>query len=362
MVSSLKPVIGDEPSPITRLLLEGEFRSPSELSRALEGQLDPLARGDARKMLVQRVQGELPIQSRATARPARRPTPTGTGLTDPLQMGGPSPVVQTSFDDALLDDAELMKGVKRGGFGKFVFVLLVIGAVAIAGIAVFRPDLMNELLVSVGMREAPEPEPVIEPEPTPDPTGTFILRVATEGAEVFRFVGRAPVSIEALAVRETHEILAVVEDRPILRHRITPTDGWNNAEPATLELALQVPEEEREFDESEVAQSDDARVGTLRVITDPAGAKVFHRAGSGPEVRFDELPMDQPFELLVIAEGHQPQREIVTASQWEGTTIEREITLREAARRRRRNRGEMSSRMRASGSDDFTLGADEEAQ
>lgn len=361
VVSSLKPVIGDEPSPITRLLLEGEFRSPAELSRALEGRLDPLARGDARKMLVQRVQGELPIQSRATTRPGRRATPTGTGLTDPLQMGGPSPVVQTTFDDTLLDDTELMKGVKRGGFGKFIFVLLVLGAVAIAGIAVFKPDLMNELLVSVGLRDAPEPEPVIEPEPEPDPTGTVILRVATEGAEVFRFVGRAPVSIDELAVRETHEILAVVEDRPILRHRIVPTDGWNDADPATLELALQVPEEEREVDTDEVPASEDARTGTLRVITDPAGAKVFHRAGVGPEVRFDELPMDEPFELLVIADGYTPQREIVTASQWEGTTIEREVTLQEAPRRRRRNRSEMSSRMRASESDDFTLGADEES-
>lgn len=357
VIASLKLVTGDELSPITRLLDAGEFRSPSELSHALEAELDPIARGEARKQLVKRVQGELPIQARTTTRP-RRPTPIAVG--DPLAIGGPSPVVHTAWDDDVLDDTELMRGVKRGGgFFKLVLVLLVLGAVAIAGIAVFKPAMMNELLISAGLRDAPEPEPEPEPIPEPDPTGSVVLRVATEGAEVFRFVGRAPVSIEDLAVRETHQVLAAVEERPFLRHEVRSTDGWNAEDPARLELALSVPEEEVDASEREPAEpSDDSRRGTLRIVTDPVGAKIFHLVGTAPEVTFDDLPMDEPFEALIVAPGHEPHREIVTASQWQGERIERDVTLEESSRSssRRRRREGMSTRMSSMDDDDFTLG------
>lgn len=337
--SCMRPFLPAGQTPISQVIGASEFRDPGELGAALQNELDPLARGGARKALVGLLQGSLPISSRMTARPPRRPTPTDQFAQDPLQVSGPSPTV--SWDDEL-DDGELMKGVRnRGGF-RALLVIAVLLAIAAAGIAVFEPELANDLLVRAGVVEPPEPEPEPIPEPEPEPRGIVALHVETENARVFHFVGRSPASIRGLPVRDTHGFIAVVEGRPFAHSTVGPDASWTDAPEPTFEFALQVPEEAREPGElQEAPASEDARIGMVRIVTDPPSAKVFHQVGIGPELTLDDLPIDQPLELLILAEGHQPHREIVDANAWpsEGPyRLERTIALTEAPQKRRRHR------------------------
>jgi hypothetical protein len=84
-----------------------------------------------------------------------------------------------------------------------------------------------------------------------------------------------------------------------------------------------------------------ATLGSVRVVTSPPGARVYLLIGFTPDVRYENIRVDQPTELLVYEEGYEVERVLVGPSDWrdapDGTKLaDMSVTLRELTPTRRR--------------------------
>jgi hypothetical protein len=80
-----------------------------------------------------------------------------------------------------------------------------------------------------------------------------------------------------------------------------------------------------------------AKLGTVRVVTTPKGAKVYQLIGFTPDVRVENLPLDQDYDVLVYLEGRAPVSRHVEAADFEGSdgnrVCELDVTLSPAKAR-----------------------------
>ena len=60
-------------------------------------------------------------------------------------------------------------------------------------------------------------------------------------------------------------------------------------------------------------------LGTVRVITNPPGAKVYLLVGYSPSVVIENAATDNVIELLIFHEGHPMGHEVVRPSDWTQT-------------------------------------------
>lgn len=191
--------------------------------------------------------------------------------------------------------------------------------------------LIAGLVVSVqsGIFESITGSPGSSTVPTPAfEAGTIEVTVFPEGAQVFLFEGRGPVPVSKLSVTGPHEFL--VFDKAVRASRAVVPAGatWESAPDGTplYELAVQAPVRELGEDTPELvdlgeplttavaAQGEPS--GTVRVITNPPGAKVFRLLGSGPELQVQARSIHEGHELLVLHPGYEPQRALVGPSDW----------------------------------------------
>ncbi|NOY91027.1 MAG: serine/threonine protein kinase [Deltaproteobacteria bacterium] len=356
---------------LRELLHSAEFRSPDELNEALQRAIDPMARGRARKALVRLLQLR---RGPETLRPARPETPDAA--LEPAAASHwiidaeaprapevqpqsapetrPQPVERKGVDDTTtkiplaassapvsqFDPDEFAGEVRGHGLRNLLLLVMVLGAAATA-VALLAPDTLRGWLGS----PAPEPERVAEPIVREAPLGEVLVRVATEGARVLRFVGRAPVDIPDVPMGSAQQVLATQSGRPDAWAVVSADALWSDAEEPRFELAVQIPEEgETPEMPPLMSGADSERAGTLRVITTPPGAKVFRVVGVGPEVRITGVHTDEVLELLVMRDGYQTHRELVTTDRWldpERPRVEIDVTLPELPRehhhRRRRS-------------------------
>jgi hypothetical protein len=182
------------------------------------------------------------------------------------------------------------------------------------------------VIAAVSMREERERQERLRDEeaaaaaalvkPAQPVAGDMMVHVSEPNAQVLRFVGRAPVSVDNLPVGVAHEFVATADGHKPARVLVPANADWEaSAEGARYELALQLnPSEgghdaELELGPSRLtAQAGDAptRRGSIRVVTTPKGARVYQLVGFSPEVKVSNVPLDVAQELLIYREGFTP--------------------------------------------------------
>lgn len=197
-----------------------------------------------------------------------------------------------------------------------LLVLLVAGGVALF---VFRPDVIARLT-----GDAPEePEEPAEPEVIVNrPEGGDLRVTAGEDAQILLYLGRGPATAEYLPVGVAHE-LVVISDGGVSRSVVPAQAQWEqDGEVPRYELAMQVRDGEGEaLDLGETELSPEAMgtptggLGTVRVVTNPPGAKVYLLIGFG-EAFVEDLPTADAHELLVESAEGEPERVVVGPSDW----------------------------------------------
>lgn len=292
-----------KPGPITDLLRGAEFRSPAELHAALAGRLAPLARGQARKELIELLLGAEgaptlpPAGSAAGSAPRVDPLVKYAEDTTGIQTlgGGDSGILDLPADDDL---AREMKG--GGALRGFLVLLLALGAAA-AALAISRPQLVRGWL-GLQVEEPPPPEP--EPIAAEPIAGELVLHVAPPDARVLLFAGRAPVDLEDVPISAPPPVLATLEGYADTWAQVPGDARWSDGR---FDLAVSLRGEGEEPPSpppAPAAPSGDPERGTLHVVTTPPAAKIFRLLGTGPDLRVEDIEVDRAQELLVLREGY----------------------------------------------------------
>ena len=242
---------------------------------------------------------------------------------------GPAPsrgsVDLADFDD--FDDPGAPRG--KGGLYAILAMLVLIGA-AIIAVLMLRPDVIAKI---TGNAPVDDPEP-----PTPEaivhrpPGGTLSVR-GPEDAQILLYLGRGPATAEHLPVGVAHEVV-VVSDSAANRSVVPAdarweaiADGGDDQTPQPqdsqrYELAVQVPTSERGVLSVGASQlSPDSmgtptgELGTVRIVTNPPGAKVYLLIGF-TEAQVEDLRVDAAHEVLVATEEREPLRLVIGPSDW----------------------------------------------
>jgi hypothetical protein len=290
---------------------------------------------------------DAPAQGSASTVP-HGPTPTEEAPSTPGRLRLP--------DD---DDLSLDMSPTQGRGARVVALVAVGLLVALFGVvALVRPDILDRF----ALRGAPEDangtaraaDTEAERRRMADAQrgrfGHLTVHVEPERAQVLRYVGRGPATAEHLPVGVAHEFVATAEGRLPSRAVIPPDAEWMEGDDPRYELAMQTGEASRHARELDLGASklpkdmgrSDGALGSVRVITNPPGAKVYHLIGFAPEVEVRDLDTTAALELLIYAEGHEPERMVVGPSDWEPSddgppTAQLRLTLepRRPAKRRR---------------------------
>jgi hypothetical protein len=232
------------------------------------------------------------------------------------------------------------------GNGVWLGLATMIAVLAIGALyfATQRPDVVDQMLG----RPSPDeiPDAAVPPPPEPE-AGTLNVDSTPQRAQVFLFVGRGPTVVEDLPRGVAHEFLVVADGhRP--QRVIVPADAQydEGAEGARYELAAQAgpalgPNESAETVDlgPSLMPSDPGTPGDLasvRVITNPPGAKVFMLIGFTPDVHVENQPTHEAIELVLWLEGHEVERVVVGPSDWQGEGSAQEAQISAALTELRR--------------------------
>ena len=162
------------------------------------------------------------------------------------------------------------------------------------------------------------------PTTSPAPGGVIEVTVTPADAQIFVFVGRGPAIAAGLPTGAAHEF--VVFDRGLRPSRaIVPAGAtWTSTATGPLyELAVQAEQvaSAAEALDLGVPQTESVAAtgesGTIRIITNPPGAKVYRFVGVGPRVKIPASSIHEGQELLVYQPNHEPQRTVVGPSDWQ---------------------------------------------
>ncbi len=158
--------------------------------------------------------------------------------------------------------------------------------------------------------------------------GTMTVTSEPTGAEVLLFVGRGPVEVTHLPVGVAHEFVAISDDGRVAR-AVVPADSpfqprRDGPDPVATELAIQLPQVEEAsrapWPGTNLPPGGPAegtgQLGTVRVVTNPIGAKVFLLVGFTPTAPISNLRIDDAYELVVVKDGHARERVVIGRSDW----------------------------------------------
>ncbi len=190
--------------------------------------------------------------------------------------------------------------------------LLVLGA-AIGVYALWTTGVLDRFVRS-GQPAASEATPQ---------TGTIEVTVDPADSQIFLFVGRGPAVAEGLSLAGPHEF--VVFDRGLEPSRaVVPENAtWATTEDgASYELAVQARpldglSDPRALGASLTTSSPSGEPrGSVRVITNPPGAKVYRFVGIGPSVEIPNASIHEGQEVLVYHPEHSARRSVIGPSDW----------------------------------------------
>lgn len=274
--------------------------------------------------------------ARATPRPAPESEPPAPPRSvDSVRPTDPAPG-ETHGRSPDLDGFEESPAPKGRGMWIALLMLVVLAGSAV-GLYIVRPDIVARIF-GEGAPTAPPGEDE-DPPPPPPPvaraSGDLVV-TGPEGSQIFLFVGRGPAVAENLPLGVAHEMVAVADGREPTR-AVVPADAqWSTTDDGPLyELAMQTGEAPMAFERLDLGETRLTRdgmgapsgsLGRIRVLTTPPGARVFLLIGF-ERASVQDLPVDEPLELLVYAPEMRPERVFVGPSDWVDEGGERTATV-----------------------------------
>jgi len=251
--------------------------------------------------------------------PARASAPASIPASAPARVSAPAsesaPAMQSippqtqPYDRASLSQKP---SKRRGGWG----IWLIVAGLGLGAYALHATGTLDAVLT-------PAPPP-----PTASVGGMIDVTVTPPDAQIFLFIGRGPAVAESVAVGAAHEF--IVFDEGLLPSRASVRKGatWATTDDGPLyELAVQAqpvsaaagPGESTDLGapQTEPAASSSGGAGTIRVITNPPGAKVYRFVGVGPAAQIPAASIHEGQEVLVYRPGHETRRAVIGPSDWE---------------------------------------------
>jgi hypothetical protein len=159
------------------------------------------------------------------------------------------------------------------------------------------------------------------------PSGLIDVTVSPADAQIFVFVGRGPAVALGLTVGGAHEF--IVFDRGLRPSRAVVPAGavWATNERGSLyELAVQAQPAEAPTDTLALGEptttptvAETASAGTIRIITNPPGAKVYRFVGVGPAAQIAAASIHEGQEILVYHPEHEIRRAVIGPSDWQAS-------------------------------------------
>ena len=280
---------------------------------------------------------KLVTRSTSSARPAQ-PTPV------------PGPLLVDDLDDA----------APKGKGGLIALIVLVVLAAAAGSVVYFRPDLVARLrggpdpAIAAAERlaaaQAREHQAVLDAQSAAR-VGELRVQSNVERTQVLLFVGRGPLTVAHLPLGVAHEFVVITDGTAAVRALVPADAEWDDtADGKRYELPMSASEVAAPFAELDFGASTfpaepgtpGNEFGSVRIVTAPAGAKVYQLVGFTPDVRIADVRADEIAELIVFAAGHLPQRLVVGPSDWRvragARSAEVSVTLVARPVRRRRER------------------------
>ncbi|MFA9471984.1 MAG: hypothetical protein ACERNK_15545 [Deltaproteobacteria bacterium] len=159
----------------------------------------------------------------------------------------------------------------------------------------------------------------------PAPSGIIAVAVTPADAQIFVFVGRGPAVASGLPAGGAHEF--ILFDHGLRPSRAVVPEGatWTTTEQGSLyELAVQAQAAPASTDaldlgspETTPASTGAGDSGTIRIITNPQGAKVYRFIGVGPTAQIPAASIHEGQEILVYHPEHETRRAVIGPSDWE---------------------------------------------
>ena len=269
---------------------------------------------------------DIDIREAPMAEPVRTVPPPSRSSKVDRQIAAPA----TPRADLDLDRLEEGATSKGSGLLWAVVFLVLIGAL-VGGVVAFRPDIVDRFLGAPPPEEAAAERLAEERaqaqaelnEQHARRFGNLVVRASPPRAQVLLFVGRGPAISPPLPVGVAHEFIAIADGRSPTRAVVPKDAQWEETDDGPrYELAMQTGDDEMTFESLVLGPTrlprdmgtPEPTLGTVRVVTNPPGAKVYQLVGFAPDVRIESLPTDQPHELLVWLEGYEPERAVVGPS------------------------------------------------
>lgn len=199
-------------------------------------------------------------------------------------------------------------------------VLLALTAAIVIATVQLRPELLGRLRQRDAEPVASAPVVVVD-HPA---AGDLVVRVATERAQVLRFVGRGPVSIPHLPLGVAHEFVGTADGASPARLLVPKDAEWEGTpDGPRYEAAMQLGTADlpgtSELGETLLPQdvgTPSEKLGTVRIVTTPRGAKVYQLIGFAPEAHVEALPLESAQELLIYRKGYAPELRVVAPSDY----------------------------------------------
>ena len=251
-------------------------------------------------------------QDEADPAPASAPAPASVSAPAPASVAAPAPAMESippqeqSYNRTSLPQPPPKRG---GGWG----IWLVVAGLGVGAYALHATGTLDALLQPA----SPSPAVVVG--------GSIDVTVAPADAQIFLFIGRGPAVAEGLSVDVGHEF--IVFDEGLLPSRASVPTGatWTTAADGPLyELAVQARAAGAEvrpgdsadlgLPQTEPGASGAGATGTVRVITNPPGAKVYRFVGVGPTAQIPVSSIHEGQEVLVYRLGHETRRSVIGPS------------------------------------------------
>jgi len=285
----------------------------------------------------------------------RTPAPETRPLRLPAKTKAPRPVPLDEFER--LGAEPVRSGGGSAGTLGFVLAFFVVILAFAAVIAWLRPDLVNEALG----RPPPPPSGPTQEERDAEQAriiaehralyGQLSVTSVPDGAQVLLFVGRGPAVATDLPTGAAYELVAFADGHGASRAIVPADASWEETpEGPRYELALQTSDTEVDLAHLDLGPTRLPRdamgapsgtLGSVRVVTNPPGARVYMLIGFTPDVHVENIRTDQPVELLVYEEGYEVERTLIGPSDWQLGPDDMKaasvtVTLHELAPTRRR--------------------------
>jgi hypothetical protein len=248
---------------------------------------------------------------------ARASEPASMPASKPARVSAPAqapamesiPPQEQPYNRASLPQQPSKRG---GGWG----IWLVVAALGLGAYALHATGTLDAVL-----KPAPPP-------PTASAGGTIDVTVTPTDAQIFLFMGRGPAVAEGATVGVAHEFIVFDEGLVPSRASVRKGATWATTDDGPLyELAVQAQpasaaagsgeSTDLGAPQTEPAESSAGVAGTIRVITNPPGAKVYRFVGVGPTVQIPVSSIHEGQEVLVYRPGHETRRSVIGPSDWE---------------------------------------------